>query len=113
MTFTTEDLGDVPNVTPAGMDEILATDAFGAFAILSASDEAFIQAGNDWQPDEDCRAFLDAHDSDPWLLEHREYGRQFRVARHVTLEQVRQAFHSYLTDGSEWRTGFAWSELQL
>ncbi|AMV29077.1 hypothetical protein VT84_32075 [Gemmata sp. SH-PL17] len=113
MTFTTEDLGDVPNVTPAGMDEILATDVFGAFAILSASGEAFIQAGNDWQPDEDCRAFLDAHDSDPWLLEHRECGYQFRAVGHATLEQVRRAFRSYLTGGSEWRTGFAWSELQL
>jgi hypothetical protein len=29
------------------------------------------------------------------------------------LEQVRQAFRSYLADGSEWRTGFEWGELEL
>jgi hypothetical protein len=113
MTLTTEDMGDVPDVDAAAMDETLATDAFGKFAILSASDEAFIQAGCDWQPDEACQAFMDAHESDPWVLEYREGGRQFRAAGHVTLDQVRQAFRSYLSGGSEWRAGFAWGELEL
>lgn len=113
MTFTTEDIGDVPDVDAAEMDGALATDAFGKFAILSASGTAFIQAGNDWQPGAQCKAFMQAHDSDPWVLEYREGGRQFRAAGHVTLEQVRQAFRSYLSGGAEWRTGFAWSELEL
>jgi hypothetical protein len=110
MTLTTEELGDVPDVDAAGLDEVLEPDGFGKFAILSAS-EAFIQAGNDWQPGAACETFMDAHDSDPWLLEYREGGRQFRAAGHVTLEQVRHAFQSYLVGGSEWRSGFAWSAL--
>ena len=112
MTLTTKDMGDVPDVDAAAMDEVLASDAFGKFAILSASEEAFIQAGNDWQPGEVCAAFLAAHDSDPWVLEYREGGRQFRAAGHVTLEQVQHAFGSYLAGVSGWRTGFAWGELE-
>jgi hypothetical protein len=103
----------MPNVDVAAMDEALATDAFGKFAILSASDETFIQAACDWQPGEACRAFMDAHDSDPWVLEYREGGQQFRAAGHVTLDQVRHAFRSYLSSGPDWRTGFAWGELEL
>ena len=81
------------------------------FAILSASDKVFIQAGNGWRPDEACRAFMKATGSDPWALEYRERGRQFRADGQVTLEQVRQAFQSYLAGGSQWRTAFAWTEL--
>jgi len=113
MTLTTEDMGDVPDVDAASMDDTLATDAFGKFAILSASEEAFIQAGCDWQPGPECEAFMDAHGSDPWVLEYREGGQQFRAAGHVTLDQVRQAFRSYLASGQEWRSGFAWGELEL
>jgi hypothetical protein len=113
MTLTTEEMGDVPDVDTAAMDEVLATDAFGKFAILSASDEAFIQAGNDWQPGPECAAFMDSHDSDPWVLEYREGGRQFRSSAPATLDQVRSAFASYLAGGSEWRTGAVWSELRL
>jgi hypothetical protein len=113
MKLTTEDMGDVPDVDAATLDEVPASDGFGKFAILSASGEAFIQAGNDWQPDEACRAFLAAHDSDPWVLEYRERGRQFRAAGQVTLEQVRQAFHSYRVGSLEWRAGFAWRKLVL
>jgi hypothetical protein len=53
------------------------------------------------------------HDSDPWVLEYREDGRQFRAEGQVTLEQVRQAFQSYLAGGSEWRAGFTWGEMTL
>jgi hypothetical protein len=113
MTLTTEEMGDVPDVDAAAMDEVLVSDVFGKFAILSASDEAFIQAGNDWQPGPDCAAFLAAHESDPWVLEYREGGRQFRAAGHVTLDHVRSAFASYLAGGSEWRTGLEWGELRL
>jgi hypothetical protein len=112
MTLTTEDLGDVPNVSAAALDEVLASDAFGKFAVLSASDAEFIQAGNDWQPGAACRAFLEAHGSAPWVLEYGEGGRLFRAVGPVTLEQVRRAFRSYLAGGSEWRTGFTWGELE-
>jgi hypothetical protein len=113
MTLSTEDLGDVPDVDAAALDEVLASDGFGKFAVLSASEEAFIQAGNDWQPGEACRAFMAAHDSDPWVLEYHEGGRQFRAVGQVTLEQVRQAFRSYLGGRLEWRARFAWGELEL
>src|SRR5688500_385676 len=113
MTLTTEDLGDMPEVDAATLDEVLASDGFGKFAVLSASEEAFIQAGNDWQPGEACRAFMGSQDSDPWVLEYRGGGRLFRAAGPVTLEQVRRAFRSYLAGGPEWRTGFAWGELEL
>ncbi|MEV6923015.1 hypothetical protein AB0M46_00675 [Dactylosporangium sp. NPDC051485] len=113
MTLTTEDLGDVPDVNAATLDELLASDAFGKFAALSASDEEFIQASNEWEPGAACAAFMQAHGSDPWVMEYRERGQQFRAEGQVTLEQVRQAFQSYLLGGSEWRTAFAWSEIAL
>src|SRR5689334_18188418 len=91
MTLTTEEIGDMPDVDAAAMDELLATEDFGKFAILSASDKVFIQAGNGWRPDEACRAFMKATGSDPWALEYRERGRQFRATDHVTLDQVRHA----------------------
>jgi hypothetical protein len=58
MTLTTEDMGDVPDVDVATLDEVLGTDAFGKFAILSKAEKAFIQAGNDWQAGAECKATL-------------------------------------------------------
>jgi len=113
MKLTTEDLGDVPEVDAAVLDTVLASDGFGGFAILSASDEAFIQAGNEWHPGVECEAFLASHGSDPWVLEFREDGRLYRASGHVTLDQVRQAFRSYLAGGSEWRAGQTWGEVVL
>lgn len=113
MTLTTEEMGDVPDVDAATLDEVVGYDAFGKFAILSKSDEEFIQAGCDWRPDEATKAFLAAIGSDPWVLEYREGGRQFSVEGHVTLERVRQAFQSYLAGSSEWRTEFVWGVLEV
>lgn len=110
MTLTTEDLGDLPDVDAATMGGVLTTDAFGKFAILSASDEAFIQAGNDWAPGLACEAFMAVQGSDPWVLEYRESGRQFRAAGPVTLEQVHWAFRSYLAGVRDWHSGFSWGE---
>jgi hypothetical protein len=106
MTLTTEDLDEVPDVNAATLDELLASDAFGKFTILSATDEEFIQAGCEWEPGPACAAFMQTTGSDPWALEYRERGRQFRADG-----QVRQAFQSYLAGGSQWRTAFAWTEL--
>jgi hypothetical protein len=111
MTLITEDLGDALEVDAATLDEALLSEGFGKFAILSASAHEFIQAGNDWQPGEESSAFLQSHGSDPWALEYREGERQFRADGKVTLEQIRQAFHSYLVGGQEWRSKFAWSEI--
>jgi hypothetical protein len=113
MTLTTEEMDDVPAVDAARLDEVLGSDAFGKFAVLSQSGKAFIQACSDWQPGAACEAFIDAHESDPWVLEYRERGRQYRAAGWVTLDQVQAAFRSYLAGGSEWRSGFAWGELEV
>src|SRR5690348_13699540 len=101
MTLTTEELGDVPDVDAMTLDEVIQSDSFGKFAVLCMSDDEFIQAGNDWQPTDTCQAFLEKHESDPWVLEFREAGQQYVATGNVTLEQVRQAFQSYLAGGPE------------
>ena len=113
MRLTTEEMGNLPDVDAATLDEVLGSDACGKFAILSKSDEEFIQTGCDWRPDKATEAFLAATGSDPWVLQHRAGGRQFSVEGRVTLEQVRQAFQSYLAGRPEWRTGFAWGVLEV
>jgi hypothetical protein len=113
MWLTTEETGDTAGVTAADIDRILSADGFGKFAVLSASESSFIQAGSDWQPGEECQAFLRGHGSDPWLLEYREgeSGRQYRATGYVTLDQVRQAFQSYLSGSRAWREMFDWCEI--
>ena len=115
MTLTTEDAGDVPEVTSADIDNVLSSDAFGAFAILAASETDFIQAGNDWLPSPACEQFMQQSGSDPWVLEYRESAsdRQFRAADWVSLDQAIRAFHSYLAGTHEWRTDFEWNEIDL
>ena len=95
-------------------EEILPADSFGKFVTLSASEDSFIQAGCDWEPTPECRAFLEKHDSDPWLMEYRDggSGRQFRAARHVTLDEARRAFLSYLAGGADWRQAFEWEQVR-
>jgi hypothetical protein len=111
MILTTEELGDTPDVSAATLDELLESDAFGKFAVLSASDKEFIQTANEWEPGPACAAFLRTHGSDPWVLEYRADGQQFRAEGQVTLEQVRRAFRSYLEGRSDWRTEFTWLSL--
>jgi hypothetical protein len=115
MTLSTEDAGDISDVTGPDIDRVLSDDDFGSFAILFASESDFIQAGNDWQPGEACRQFQEQHDSDPWVLEYRDgaAGKQFRAAGPVPLDRVRGAFRSYLSGTADWRTGFDWHELDL
>ena len=113
MTLTTDDLGNVPDIDAVTLDEFLATDAFGKFAILTAPGGEYIQAGNDWEPGEVCAAFLSAHDSDPWVLEYREGGQQFRATGHVALSQVRQAFRDYLGGTQDWRSASTWTLIRV
>ena len=114
MILTTEDLGDIPDVSAADIEQMLPADSFGKFVILSASEDSFIQAGCDWRPTPECQEFLKRHGSDPGLLEYRdgESGRQFRAAGHVTLDEVRRAFLSYLAGGGEWRQAFQWEQVR-
>jgi hypothetical protein len=113
MLLSTEEMGDFPDVTQDDINRILPEDGFGKFAILSETETTFIQAGNDWQPGDECRAFIQQHGSDPWLLEYRDgpTGRQYRASSQVTLEQVRQAFALYLAGDPSWRAMFEWREL--
>lgn len=112
MNLTTEELDEMLNVEAEILDEVLREDAFGKFVVLNASEEEFIQAGNDWQPTEECSAYLKEFDSDPWVLEVRVAGRLYRAERYATLAQVRHVFGAYLT-GKDWRSSFKWSEIQL
>ncbi len=115
MILTTEEMGEIPNVKAADIDRILPTDSFGKFAVLSASDTTFLQAGNDWQPTPECEAFLKNTRSDPWVLEYRdgESGKQYRAHGQLTLDQVRVAFLSYLAGSKDWQNAHAWNELAL
>jgi hypothetical protein len=115
MWLTTEEAGDVPEVTAEDIERILPDDAFGKFVILSASETSFIKAGCDWRPGQWCQTLLREDEADPWLLEYRdgESGRQYRAVGHVTLDQVRQAFLSYLSGGRAWREMFDWREVRL
>jgi hypothetical protein len=113
MMLTTEDLGEYPDISSGTLDEVLSSDGFGKFAVLVESEKRFIQVGNDWQPNEATSEFLRLHESDPWVLEYREDGQQFRAVGQVTLEQVRQAFQSFLSGGADWRSAFTWNALEL
>jgi hypothetical protein len=79
MRLMTEEIGDVPDVDAATLDEVLGYDAFGKFGILTKSDEEFIQTDCDWRPDKAIGAFLAATGSDLWVLKYRKKGRQFSV----------------------------------
>jgi hypothetical protein len=50
MRLTTEEMGNLPDVDAATLDEVLGHEAFGKFAILSKSEEEFVQTGCDWRP---------------------------------------------------------------
>ena len=104
MELVWEELAPVDGVSREELNEILSSDCFGKFAILSRSESDYIQAGCDWQPTEECDAFLKAHESDPWVLEYHgaTSGTPVRAAGHVTLSTVMLAFASYLAEGNEW-----------
>lgn len=110
MQLTCEELDPIDAVRRDQLEEILSSDAFGKFAILSESESAFIQAGSDWQPTDECSEFLKTHDSDPWIIEFRdsETGAHHRAVGYVTLKDVIGAFTSYLDGGGSWRNDFEW-----
>jgi hypothetical protein len=110
MNLTCEDLDPLDDVDPEQLEEILSSDAFDKFAILSQSESAFIQAASNWQPTDECAAFLNSNDSDPWIIEYRdgETGTHYRAEGNVTLGDVMRAFTSYLAGNSDWRTSLHW-----
>lgn len=114
LRFATEELGEIVNPTPGDIEEILNSDAFGKFAILSRSDMAFIQAASMWEPGDESRSFLEKHDSDPFRLEYRDgvSGQHWQSTNSVTLGQVKQAFLTYQTGNDSWIDGFTWSQVE-
>jgi hypothetical protein len=74
--------------------------ARGEYAILTAPDGGFMQAGGE--------------DDGPFVLEHRDAKTEVQIQAQVELtkEQVRQAFLQYLRGGSEWHSAHQWEPLQ-
>lgn len=109
MRLSSEKLGDLINVAAADVERVFYDNSFGQFVILSISEESFIQAASD------ATSFDRQHDYDPWVLEYRDgsTAKQFRARGDLSIEQVRQAFLSYLRGGDEWHRDFAWAELEL
>ncbi len=114
MKLTCEDLSPIDDVSREQLDEILSSDAFGKFAILSQSDSDFVQAASDWQPTNECAAFLKANDSDPWIIEYRDgtTHTHYRADGYVTLGTVMRAFASYLAGENDWRTSIKWQPVE-
>ena len=107
-----ENFPELHDVDAQTIAETLDSDCFGKFAILSRSEEDFIQAGSNWSPTDECRQFLKDNGSDPWILEYRDpsAGRILRASGDVTLEQVKQAFLAYHRGASDWKSNFRWEE---
>jgi hypothetical protein len=110
MQLTTEELPEIENVTTTDISRIFTEDAFGKFAILSASDKAFIQAGCVWDVGEECAKFMEETGSDPFILEYRdaETGRVFAATTHLTLDQITEVFLEYLKGDDSWRSRYTW-----
>jgi len=110
MIFTCEELEPLDDISPEQLNEILSSDSFGKFAILSQSDSDYIQAACDWQPTQECSEFLEEHRSDPWIIEYRdgETSAHFRAEGYVTLDAVASAFASYLCGNEKGRSSFNW-----
>jgi hypothetical protein len=115
LQLITEELGTTDDVQSAEVSETLSADAFGSFAVLQASDDEFVQAGNNWNASEECAAFLRRHGSDPWQLEYRdpESGTLLRAAGDQTLARVTEVFLAFLAGDRSWRSSFKWSEVEL
>jgi hypothetical protein len=113
MNLSMEESGVIDPITSDSLREALGDDSFGKFAILSRSEDDFIQAGNNWDPSEECGRFLKETGSDPWILEYRE-GQKVRRARgNRTLDEVIAVFIEYLEGKEEWRTRFWWVEQKV
>jgi hypothetical protein len=113
MRLITDDLPEVDEVTVAQIGQVLGDDAFGKFAVLMSSDEAFIQAACVWEPGTESRRFIEETGSDPFRLEYREEttGGLFAADGNRTLAEVTQAFIEYLNGQTAWLSRFTWHEV--
>jgi hypothetical protein len=115
LQLSTEELGDIDDVTPRALAQILDDDSFGTFVVLLATEDAFIQAASNWSPSAECEAFVEENGSDPWSLEYRDgsTGKIFRARGDVSLERVKAAFLQYLGHDAAWRRDYEWQEVEL
>ncbi|MBX7223705.1 MAG: hypothetical protein K1Y36_27570 [Blastocatellia bacterium] len=115
MWLTTEEFGDLPEVEPETLAQILLEDGFGKFAILNAAEDIYLQAGNCWSPDDVCTEFLKRWGSDPWILEYHDgpTGKHFQALGHFPLPVVVEVFLSYLSGNQSWRENREWQEIKV
>jgi len=113
MDLTTESGDVIDPITPDGLRQALGDDSFGKFAILSRSEDEFMQAGNNWNGSEECARYLKETGSDPWILEFRENRKNKRARGDRTLGEVIEVMIEYLEGGEEWRTRYWWVEQKL
>ncbi|MCE9563418.1 MAG: hypothetical protein K8U57_15360 [Planctomycetes bacterium] len=110
MRLTTDDLPEIEDVTADQLEQILTEETFGKFAVLSASEEAFIQVACMWEPGEVSARFLRETGSTPFRLEYRAPAGDLLVADgHLTIAQITQAFLEYLHCDGSWKSRFTWS----
>jgi len=102
---------DSDDVTAAQLESTLANSNFGNFAILSAADDEFLQLVSDWSDTEECRAFVAAHQSEPYILIHGDgsTGQQFQLDGHLTLAEARRVVLGYFAGDAAWRGGRTWA----
>jgi hypothetical protein len=114
MKLTTEELPEIESANEADIRRILAEDVFGKFAILSASETAFIQAACVWDPGKECAKFMEETGSDPFILEYRDAktGRLFAATTQLTLDQITQVFLEYLQGDESWQSRFTWKRVK-
>ena len=89
-----------PNATESDIRKAFADDCErGEFAILSESDQVYIQASG--------------QGDGPYLLEYREGddNRHYQCTREATRSEVESAFIKYLKRDPSWKTDIPWSQL--
>jgi hypothetical protein len=116
MWLNTRAFGEIPDVTAVDIDRVLLADEFGGAATLFASEANYIQAGNAKHVPGHPRASAGMLHVREWMLQYGDAASAghggFQAAGLVTLDQVRQAFLSYVNGGEEWRQQFTWAKVR-
>lgn len=87
---------------------------FGQFVVLSTDQDGFIQSANVWELSEECEAFQDRTQSEPYCLEYKDEatGELFAAEGWFTLEEVKDAFVEYLKGSGRWKKRKVWKPVQ-
>jgi hypothetical protein len=105
---------EVSEVTRAELDRILAGEPLSSFFSLIASKTSYIRASVDAAAKTGPKANPQKSVHQPWTLEYFDgQSRQFfRSFDRITLEQVRQAFCSYVVGSDEWHHIVHWQRMR-